>query len=177
MPQYRNAVIEVSTTDDFETEVSKLLSQSAASYASGGDGATEFVASLPKKLTDSTFADILADYGAGRISKGLQGLELLSIMCSGTTTSNLFLFDNVIYTGSVYEFKSGTDAKLIQLVTDNLGMTFIISQLSTSATESYKAKCLTIAKQVKNGKFVADSVRKSMIIQSKKLVNYYLGKT
>lgn len=175
MPQYTNSIIEVSALGDFETEVNKLLAESRASIATGDNNASEFVALLPQKPTSSMYSSILLDTGNGRISQGLRGLELLSILCSGTAPNNLFLFDSVIYTGSAYQFKNGTDAQLIALVTSNLGMTAVVNGLPTSQTSAYITKCLSIAKEVKGGRFIAATSRKSMIASSKKLVKYYLG--
>jgi len=167
-------MVQVSGNGDFETQIQKLFNQLRQQSTDSINNYDNFVAALPTKEEDYTYSNILEDHGDGRISAGMKSLELLSIMCSGTAPGNLFLFDNVVVTGSVNEFKTGSDKQLTNLVIANLGMEIVISGLSTEATASYRNQCLKIAKEVKTGFFDIDAHGKYILRESRRLTKLYL---
>jgi len=167
---------EVSATGDFETQIQRLLRELRTAETGSKSPSKSFIADLQKKPTDYAYANILVDDGNGRITSGLRSLELLSLICSGTSPQNLFLFDSVIYTGSENDFKTANDKKLLQLVLQNLGMETVVSSLSDETTIDYKSFCLRIGNQVKTGTFVAATVDSFMLTESKRLVKLFLKK-
>jgi len=174
MPQFTNSVIEVSENGDFETQIEKLYRELRNSSVGKNSAESSKIAPSSVKPQDYAYANILYDRGNGRITSGLKSLNLLSILCSGTTPQNLFLFDNVVYAGSVYQFKNLDDTALIALVVANLGMETVVTNLSDQSTLPLRNKCLKIAKEIKVGSFVVETYRQYILAECKKLTKLYL---
>jgi hypothetical protein len=173
MPQYTNSMRELSGAGNFESEIDKLFREMMAA-ATQGDDVSSHLTSANVTAQDYQYSDILKDRGAGRISSGLKSLDLLSILCSGATPSNLFLFDNVIYSGNVSQIKSATDSELIDIVIANLGMELIVFNLPDTTTFAFKAKCLNIGKDVKVGYFEISTYNTYILSETKRLTRIYL---
>lgn len=176
MPRFTNSIIQVSGSGDFETQIQKLYNKLRLESSSPPNNLDNVLLSSEKTPKDYNYSNILTDGGSGRVSSGLKSLELLSILCSGTEISNLFLFDNVIYVGTVNQFKTYNDDKLTELVIANLGMELIVSELADSTVEAFRSKCLLMGKDVKVGVFSPDTYRKYIISECKRLTRLYLRK-
>lgn len=173
MARYTNSIVEVSSLGDFETQIEKLFRQLRA-QAVNSPNTTDTTFEPPTPKQDYQYSSILVDYGNGRITSGFKSLELLSILCSGTLISNLFLFDNTIYTGSAAQFQTASDDTLTLLVLDNLGMTAIIDGLDSELTSTYRNTCLNIGKLVKVGAYTRDTYASYILTESKRLLKIYL---
>lgn len=117
-------------------------------------------------------ADIYADSGNGRVSDGLRGLELLSRTCKGIPIDNLFMFNNTIHSSSADQVKNASDDQLIQIVIDNLGLTFIMSnakKVSPSLVEEFRTVCYRIGYQVRSGTFQKEPIQSTVLMYAKKL--------
>lgn len=174
MPQYTNSVVEVSESGDFETQINKLYRELLSGSTGKNSVASGSIDPSTIKPQDYSYSNILYDRGNGRITSGLRSLNLLSILCSGTTPQNLFLFDSVVYSGSVHQFKTGTDTALINLVIANLGMETIVINLPESSTTAFKDKCLKMGKDIKVGGFIVETYRQYTLAECKKLTKLYL---
>ncbi len=177
MARYTNNITIFSSNGKFEEEMKKLYKEHIESltFDKNTENVQTFIlAERIGKNTDYTHSDILKDYGNGRISSGLKSLELISILCSGVSYQDLFLFDRVVYTGNVYNFKNSSDTELLVLVLSNLGMVQYIESLPSNITKEYIDICLKIGKHVKDGTFNLTSYKNYFIKESKKIVKLYL---
>jgi hypothetical protein len=116
---------------------------------------------------------ILYDYGEGRVSKGMRGLELLSKLCKGVSNSDLYLFNNVIYSSNPERVAAANDEELAMIVINNLGMFDVVNRASTvasSAVEEYKALCIRIGYSVRSGIYKKDFLAAQLRRQSRNLV-------
>lgn len=176
MPRFTNSIIQVSGSGDFETQIEKLYNKLRLESSAAPDNFNNVILISEKTPKDYNYSNILTDGGSGRITSGLKSLELMGILCSGTEVSNLFLFDNVIYVGTISQFKTYNDDKLTELVISNLGMDTIVSELSESTTEAFRNKCLLMGKDVRVGIFSPDTYKKYILAEAKRLTRLYLRK-
>lgn len=172
MARYTNSIVEVSSNGDFETQIEKLFKQLRAQATNAQ--AKSDVRFDPEKAKDYQYSSIIVDNGSGRISSGLKSLELLSVLCSGTSTSNLFLFDNTIYYGSAAQFHAANSDTLTSLTIANLGMSQVIAGLDNNTTAEYRNICLTIGKLVNAGAYTRDKYASYITKESKRLLKVYL---
>lgn len=117
---------------------------------------------------------ILYDYGEGRVSKGMRGLELLSKLCKGVANNDLYLFNNVIYSSSPELVFAANDEELTWIVINNLGMFDIVnraSSVTSSLVNDYKALCLRIGSSVRSGIYRKDLYAAQLRRQSRNLVS------
>ncbi len=139
------------TTSDSGYEPEKAQSERTALYQNSG---------------------VFLDSGDGRVSKGLRGLELLSRLCKGIPPSNLFLFNNVIYSSNPRAVKNANRDELIQIVINNLGMFNIVQNATPIApdeVERFRVLCYAIGYQVKSGVFNKEDFKTRVLRLSKKL--------
>lgn len=124
-------------------------------------------------------SDIYLDYGDGRVSRGLRGLELLSKLCKGVDPSDLFMFHNVIYSSTPARVKEASKEELIDIVTDNVGMRYIIDAVRVSPTADvvrFDSLCYTIGMEVKAGTFKRETYHNRMLGVTKKLTILAAGR-
>ncbi len=117
-------------------------------------------------------SNIFLDSGNGRVSKGLRGLELLSRLCKGVPSQNLFLFNNVIYSSNPNSVKNANRDELINIVIDNLGLTDTAANaiiIAPSLVENFRNSCYQIGYQVRSGVFQKETVESQMLVYGKKL--------
>lgn len=175
MPTYNNKFIEVSALGAFETEIEKLNRRVRNGTADSTSlNATDLADIVSTKPTDYNYSNILVDNGSGRITSGLKSLELLSIIRSGTSPANLFLFDNIIFYGTALDFDTTNEKQLIDLVLYNLGMKLIVDTLSERTTAEYKSICLKVAKLVRTGNYEASLYSSYLKRNSANLVKKFL---
>jgi len=116
---------------------------------------------------------ILYDYGDGRVSKGMRGLELLAKLCKGVATSDLYLFNNVIYSSNPERIASASDEELTWIVINNLGMFDVVNRASSvanKAVDEYKTMCLRAGQSVRSGVYKKDLFAAQLRRQSRNLV-------
>lgn len=116
---------------------------------------------------------ILYDYGEGRVSKGMRGLELLSKLCKGVANSDLYLFNNVIYSSNPERVAAANDEELAMIVINNLGMFDVVnraSSVASSAVAEYKTLCTRIGYSVRSGVYKKDFLAAQLRRQSRNLV-------
>lgn len=116
---------------------------------------------------------ILYDYGDGRVSKGMRGLELLAKLCKGVNPNDLYLFNNVIYSSDPESIKNASDDELINIVINNLGMFDVVNRASAVASgpvTAYRALCLRVGQQVRSGVYRRGLFAAQIRHQSRKLV-------
>lgn len=116
---------------------------------------------------------ILYDYGDGRVSKGMRGLELLSKLCKGVANSDLYLFNNVIYSSNPERVAAANDEELSMIVINNLGMFDVVNRASlvaNSAVEEYKRLCTRVGYAVRSGVYKKDLFAAQLRRQSRNLV-------
>lgn len=173
MIKYTTSLRQISASGDLETAIEQLYRRLRTSL---NKELSKSSLQIEQEVTptDYQYSNILVDNGSGRITSGLKSLELLSILCSGTSPQNLFLFDNIIYYGTVNDFKTKNDVDLIKIIIENLGMTAVINNLPSNITQEYKNICLKIAKLVKTGSYTADKYSAYIKTNSKKLVKIYI---
>ena len=117
-------------------------------------------------------SDVFLDSGDGRVSKGLRGLELLSRLCKGIPSSNLFMFNNVIYASTPNDVKNADRERLIEIVIANLGMFNIVQNAETiapSEVEQFRTLCYTIGYEVRSGNFQKENYKNRVLRLTKKL--------
>lgn len=117
-------------------------------------------------------SNIFLDSGNGRISTGLRGLELLSRLCKGVPSQNLFLFNNVIYSSNPNAVKNANRDELISIVITNLGLTDTVANaviIAPSLVENFRNACYQIGYQVRSGVFQKENVESQMLVYGKKL--------
>lgn len=117
-------------------------------------------------------SNIFLDSGNGRISTGLRGLELLSRLCKGVPSQNLFLFNNVIYSSNPNAVKNANRDELISIVINNLGLTDTVANaviIAPSLVENFRNACYQIGYQVRSGVFQKENVESQMLVYGKKL--------
>lgn len=117
-------------------------------------------------------SNIFLDSGNGRVSKGLRGLELLSRLCKGVPSQNLFLFNNVIYTSNPNAVKNANRDELIAIVIDNLGLTDTVANavlIAPTLVANFRNACYQIGYQVRSGNFQKENVESQMLVYGKKL--------
>lgn len=171
-----NRFVEVSALGSFETEIEKINRQIQNKILDENTLKTNISIDVEQnKPKDYNYSNILVDNGTGRISAGLKSLELLSIIRSGTSPSNLFLFDNIIFYGTARDFDDSDENRLIDLVLYNVGMKKIVDALSETTTSEYKNICLKIARLVRSGNYESSIYASYMKKQSPILVKKYLG--
>lgn len=117
-------------------------------------------------------SDIYLDSGNGRVSTGLRGLELLSVLCKGVDPSNLFLFNNVIYSSNPRAVKTASRDELIQIIINNLGMTTIVQNAIPTApneVERFRLLCYAMGYEVRSGVFKKENYKNRVLIAAKRL--------
>lgn len=117
-------------------------------------------------------SNIFLDQGNGRVSKGLRGLELLSRLCKGVPSKNLFLFNNIIYSSSPNAIKNANRDELVSIVIDNLGLTDTVANaviIAPTLVENFRTACYQIGYQVRSGLFQKENVESQMLVYGKKL--------
>ncbi|QDJ96506.1 hypothetical protein Xoosp13_320 [Xanthomonas phage Xoo-sp13] len=131
---------------------------------------------VPEADTDRTAlyqnSNVIVDYGDGRVSKGLRGLELLAKLCKGVDPSKLFLFNNVIYASTPGKIKSASNDELIDIIIINLGMELLVnkaSQVSQSEVTKFRSLCYTIGYEVKSGTFKRENFSSRVLLATKRL--------
>ncbi len=134
-----------------------------------------YVPEKPKSEQTALYqnSNIFLDGGNGRVSKGLRGLELLSRLCKGIPSQNLFLFNNVIYSSNPNAVKNANRDELISIVIDNLGLTDTVANaviIAPSLVENFRNACYQIGYQVRSGVFQKENVESQMLVYGKKLV-------
>lgn len=178
MPRYTNNLVVVSSNGKYAAEMNRIYREYINSLEGeyNDTNIRTFVASERiGQQSDYTHSDILKDYGKGRISSGLKSLELLSILCSGVSHEDLFMFDRTIYYGDVYNFKNSSDEEMLASVLANMGMQIYIDNLPTHTAKDYRDLCLQIAKHVGDGTFVREQYKTYVLKESKRMVKLYLG--
>lgn len=173
MPRYTNSFIEVSALGNLESEIQKLYRQIRNGTAKD-DPSIETSTAATDPSTSKTYANIVIDDGNARIKSGLKSLELLSILRSGTSPQNLFLFDNVIYVGSPVDFETSNEERLVSIVVQNLGMALVVDTLAEETTERFRGVCLKIAMLVKTGKYNSSMYSEYIIKESRRLVKLFV---
>lgn len=173
MSQIVNNFREISSPGNFESEVERLLRQISNQTISIG-GETSFKIA-EKSFSDVDFANILISGTKNRITSGLKSLELISIIRSGTDQRNLFLFDNVIFYGKSSDFDTSDINKLINIVTENVGMSTVINFFDDITTKNFKDLAIKIAMLVKTGKYTSDRYAIPMQIESRTLTKRFIG--
>lgn len=168
MARYFDSMGVTTSIPELETELDRLARQ--LNYGGSPNG-FELSANTENSLS---YQNILRDSGSGRISSGLNSLELLSHLRRGVNLQDLFLFDATIIHGTVNSFNTSNGDELVNTVLVNVGMLDIFQQLSQSQTANYYNLCLAVANRVKVGSFVAAEFSNVMRRESKKLVNIYL---
>lgn len=117
-------------------------------------------------------SSIIVDYGDGRISKGLRGLELLSKLCKGVDPAQLFLFNNTIYSSTPTKIKAASNDELINIVISNLGMTLLVSKAADMAQDDvtkFQQLCYKIGYEVRSGTFKRETYSSRVLIATKRL--------
>lgn len=118
-------------------------------------------------------SDIYLDRGDGRVSRGLRGLELLSKVCKGVNPEDLFMFHNVIYASTPNRIKAASKLELIDIVTDNIGMRYLVDSARKTPTSEdltkYESLCYRIGTEVKNGVFKRENYSKTMLLLTRRL--------
>ena len=165
----------VRTDNQTITAIQKLLQQNTLDGSSAlSTNFNNFLKNTNSTPQDYNYSSILTDSGFGRLEAGLKSLELLGLLCSGALLNNLFLFDNVIYHGSVDKFQNATDDQLINLVIVNLGLDVVIATLSDRTTEDFRSVCLRMGRDVKVGVFDPAVYSSYILLNGKALVKIYL---
>lgn len=117
-------------------------------------------------------SDVFLDFGSGRVSKGIRGLELLSKLCKGVDPNSLYLFNNVIYLSDANEVKKADRTRLIEIVRANLGVTNLIpaaESVSPSTVEEFDNLCYEVGYQVKMGTFREEDYKNRILIRARRL--------
>ena len=172
MPQFSNQILEVSGGSEFISAVARLLNGQQTNSQPENSFANIIAAHIQR--ADYQFSDIITDEGNGRISAGIKSLDLLSILCAGEPPDNLFLFDNVIFAGSVNLIKSANPTELTDIVLKNLGMFTIVNGLANVTTVEFKDKCLQMGNDVKVGNFFIDKYKTYILSRAKTLTRSYI---
>ncbi|WAX21623.1 hypothetical protein [Stenotrophomonas phage RAS14] len=138
-------------------------------------GTQSLETSIQNEPVEQVYKDdgILYDYGDGRVSKGMRGLELLSKLCKGVSNSDLYLFNNVIYSSNPERVAAASDEELSWIVINNLGMFDVVNRASAVATQSveeYKQICLRVGYAVRSGIYKKDLFAAQLRRQSRNLV-------
>lgn len=133
-----------------------------------------YVPEKPKSEQTALYqnSNIFLDSGNGRVSKGLRGLELLSRLCKGVPSQNLFLFSNVIYSSNPNAVKNANRDELIRIVIDNLGLTDAVNNaviIAPTLVENFRTVCYQIGYQVRSGLFQKENVESQILVYGKKL--------
>lgn len=175
MARYTNSIAILSSNGSYEKALKKRyyeLMRQLDQERNVNESFSQYINnSLIPVNKDYSHSDILKDYGKGRISSGLKSLDVLSILSSGVSSKDLFLFDNTIYAGSVHEFREADDEELIKLVLLNLGMYSFMSSLR----KDYFDACLHIGKSTRNGTLDSKQYRGFFLKESRDAVKRYLG--
>ena len=116
---------------------------------------------------------IFYDYGDGRVSKGLRGLEVLSKLCRGVNPNDLHMFGNTIYFSNPSLIKSASKDELIDIVLQNIGMFDISNKaaiLSKSKVDEFRQLCYTVGYSVKSGSYRRQDHAIPLLLKSRELV-------
>lgn len=176
MAQHPNNLLELSPPVTFETQVQKLFDRLKQNRATRSVEDSPLLVQEDDTGADYTLSNILTDSGSGRISQGLDGLELMTKLCDGADASKLFLFDRIIFAGTPSQFRNATDTQLYQLVQENLGMTVVTSVLAETTTAAFKTRCIVIGKEVRTGAFSPPTHKAFVIAECKRLTKLYMKK-
>jgi hypothetical protein len=124
-------------------------------------------------ITKYDMQSMLYDFGGGRVSQGMRSLTLLSKLCKGVPSSDLFLFNNVMYTSNPYEIKNASDDTLTAIVIGNLGMTVVVANMGSygaSDLAKFNELCLSMGKDVRCGSFDRNKYEGRVMLLTKRLV-------
>lgn len=130
-----------------------------------GTGDVEFTSDEETRSERYTTQSLTYDYGTGRISKGMRGLELLSRLCKGIPRSDLFLFNNVIYYSDPDTVKKADDEGLVSIVSANLGMDVTVQNVSKNDPVyiEYAKICVSIGKDVQVGVYRKENYSQNLL--------------
>jgi hypothetical protein len=157
-----NTSLATFVTTNFTTDNSSISSQAVI---------------LPSAGVDQNFlATILADYGSGPISQGLNSILLINRnVISGASAASDVFGNTIIAYGNV-DFKAASKDTCRTIVVANLKMTNVLPYASASLQAAYYAQIDSIVIDVKSGKYTVDKYKSTMLNLSKQIARVLLNK-
>lgn len=132
---------------------------------------------LPSQTIDPNFlASILADYGNGPISQGMDSLALINQNVLVGVQQSSDIFGNAIIAYGDVDFKSVAKDYGREIVLANLRMTNVVPLAAAAFQSAYYSMIDNIVIDLKSGKYTVDKYKSGLLNQSKQIARSLLNK-